>query len=89
MRINTLKPVYVKYIPRSLELGILYISLEFETAGHLCCCGTCGIETVTPLNRNMWTLTGDELVTIRPSIGNQNFPCKSHYWITNNRIEWL
>ena len=28
-------------------------------------------------------------VIIRPSIGSWDLPCKSHYHITHNRIEWL
>ncbi len=23
-----------------------------------------------------------------PSVGNWSFPCQSHYWIKNDRIEW-
>jgi hypothetical protein len=25
---------------------------------------------------------------LHPSIGNWSFPCQSHYWIRNNRVEW-
>ena len=28
-------------------------------------------------------------ITLRPSIGNFNINCKSHYFITENRVEWL
>lgn len=37
-----------------------------------------------------WTLT-ERLsgVTIRPSVGSFNLPCKSHYYITDNKVEWL
>ena len=31
----------------------------------------------------------DFTVTFRPSVGNQQFPCKSHYYITDSKIEWL
>ena len=27
-------------------------------------------------------------VSLRPSIGNWNYRCKSHYFITNNRVIW-
>lgn len=27
-------------------------------------------------------------VSLRPSIGNWDYPCRSHYWITNNQVEW-
>lgn len=29
-----------------------------------------------------------ETVSLSPSIGNWNFPCRSHYIIRHNRIEW-
>lgn len=28
-------------------------------------------------------------VTMRPSVGSFNLPCKSHYYITDNKVEWL
>ena len=44
---------------------------------------------VTPLSPAAWSLFFDgETVSLSPSIGNWGFKCKSHYWITNNRIEW-
>lgn len=77
---------FVEYIPRNLEDGILYISIEYHTASHLCACG-CGNLVVTPITPTDWKLTFDgRTVTLYPSIGNWNFPCKSHYWIKNNKI---
>jgi len=77
-------------MPDELEQGVLYVSSEFQTAIHLCACGGCNIQTVTPLGPGEWTLTEtDGRVTLRPSIGNMQFPCKSHYYITENRVEWL
>ena len=29
-----------------------------------------------------------EKVSIIPSIGNWNFPCRAHYWVSNNQIVW-
>lgn len=81
----TITPIYVQYIPRhhEMEEGKIYISKEFETATHLCLCG-CGFPTVTPLKYNGWELTDKEgKITITPSIGNFQYPCKSHYIITN------
>ncbi len=44
---------------------------------------------MTPLTPTDWKLTFDgETVSLHPSIGNWNFPCRSHYWIRNNRVEW-
>lgn len=76
-----------KHIPREMEEGIFYYSPEFEIAIHLCACG-CKGETVTPL-RDMWTLTiTDGKPTLYPSIGNQHWPCKSHYWVTDGQVIW-
>ena len=30
----------------------------------------------------------DGRTTLHPSIGNWNFPCRSHYWIRRDRVEW-
>lgn len=90
-KIFELKPVHVEYMPDVLEEGVLYISEEFRIANHLCACG-CGMETVTPLGKDRWMLTENNgLVTLRPSIGNFRWenPYHAHYYITNNKIEWL
>lgn len=86
--INRLQPVFVEAIPSVLRAGHLYISKRYRTAVHLCCCG-CSLEVVTPLNPAKWRLTerGDT-VSLYPSIGNWSFPCRSHYWIENNRVRW-
>lgn len=86
-----LKPEYVEFIPEKPEDGILYISERFGLAIHLCACG-CRRKTVTPLGEGEWTLTKqDDKITLRPSIGNfigEN-PYHAHYYITDNKIEWL
>lgn len=85
---KTLSHNFVKNIPEKIEDGILYISVEYGTAIHKCCCG-CGNKVVTPFSPTDWKLIFDgETVSLRPSIGNWNFECQSHYWITNNTIEW-
>lgn len=83
-----LKHQWVRFIPDTPEPGILYISREYNTATHLCCCG-CGLEVVTPLNSAKWSVKdhGDS-VSLFPSIGNWSFPCKSHYWIDHGRVKW-
>ena len=86
--LNYLNPIFVDFIPETLEQGIIYISWRYSTAAHLCCCG-CGREVITPLNPAKWQLTeveGD--VSLHPSVGNWSFPCQSHYWIRNSRIFW-
>lgn len=79
---------FVETIPTQIEQGILYISVTYATAIHLCCCG-CGLKVVTPITPTDWKLTFDgERVSLYPSIGNWGFPCQSHYWISNSRVVW-
>lgn len=78
----------MEFIPKDLEPGVLYISTRFRTAIHLCACG-CGNKTVTPLSPVRWKIIFDgRTVSLDPSIGNWSFPCRSHYWIHDNRILW-
>lgn len=77
---------FVEFIPEKIDEGILYISIEYCTAVHKCVCG-CGNEVVTPLSPTDWELTfNGKTVSLDPSIGNWNFECKSHYFITRNKI---
>jgi len=79
---------FLKNIPEKLENGVIYISMEYSTAIHKCCCG-CGNEVVTPLSPTDWELVFDgKTVSLYPSIGNWSFECQSHYWIINNEVEW-
>lgn len=90
-RINELRPVFVEYMPKEKEEGILYISERFNLAIHLCACG-CKRQTVTPFNGRGWALTNSNgLITLRPSIGNWKWekPYHAHYYITDNKIQWL
>ncbi|WP_243350075.1 DUF6527 family protein [Parabacteroides sp. FAFU027] len=77
---------FVDTIPDVLEEGVLYISILYCTAIHKCVCG-CGNEVVTPLAPEGWKLIFDgKSVSLYPSIGNWNFECKSHYYITNSEV---
>ncbi len=79
---------FVCAIPEVLEERTVYVSIEFATAVHKCCCG-CGREVVTPLSPMDWSLVFDgETVSLDPSVGNWNLPCRSHYWIRRNRVYW-
>lgn len=81
-----IKHKFVEFIPNVIEEKILYISIEYCTAVHKCVCG-CGNEVVTPLSPTDWELRFDgKTVSLSPSIGNWNFECKSHYFITRNKI---
>ena len=87
-RLQSLRHRHVEYMPEQLDQGVLYISKRFRTASHLCCCG-CGLKVVTPLNPAKWTLIDHgACVSLSPSIGNWNFPCRSHYLIIKNCVRW-
>jgi len=91
VRLTELRPEFVKFVPEKLEPGVLYVSMEFETAVHLCACG-CNAKTVTPFGswRDSWTLTENQgVVTLSPSIGNFQMPCRSHYFIEANQVRWV
>lgn len=86
IRCHRLEHRFIPSIPRKLEPGMLYISIECATAMHSCCCG-CGEEVVTPLTPTDWQLTFDgETVSLWPSIGNWNFACRSHYVIERSEV---
>jgi len=88
MRQTVINPLFVEFIPDVLKEGVLYISEQYGTVVHKCCCG-CGEEVVTPLTPVDWQLRKEgKTVTLFPSIGNWNFPCQSHYWIRRNKVEW-
>jgi len=79
---------HVRYMPSSLEEGILYVSKEFETAAHLCACG-CKQKVRTPLGPTEWTLSESKRgPSLYPSIGNWQLPCKSHYIINKGDVVW-
>jgi Family of unknown function (DUF6527) len=88
MKSYRLEPTFVTYVPRVLEDGRLYVSMEYATAVHLCACG-CGTKTVTPLSRGGWTLTFNGALTLRPSVGNGQARCRSHYLVNGDKIHWL
>lgn len=78
----------VHYMPKELEPGVLYVSEEFGAAAHLCACG-CGSKIRTPLGPTEWALEEiDGQPTLRPSIGNWQQACKSHYWIYRGEVIW-
>src|SRR5262245_35873083 len=83
-----LKSEFVEFMPNDLDDETIYISIPYATVSHKCCCG-CGLRVVTPLSPTGWILTFDgESVSLTPSIGNWSFPCRSHYFVTRNRVKW-
>jgi hypothetical protein len=86
IRYHQLDHRFVAEIPEKLDNGLLYISMQYATAVHLCCCG-CGHEVVTPLSPAQWQMTFDgESVSLQPSIGSWSLRCRSHYVIQRGRI---
>jgi Family of unknown function (DUF6527) len=87
MRMRTaISHEFVDTIPVHLDEGVVYVSIPYTTAVHLCCCG-CGHEVVTPLQPLQWSLIFDgETISLTPSIGNWSFSCRSHYWIRAGHV---
>lgn len=86
MLYQTLEHRFVRTVPRELNLGVLYISMDYATAVHSCCCG-CGERVVTPFTPTDWCMTFDgETVSLSPSVGNWNQKCRSHYVVQRGRI---
>ena len=86
MQYSHLEHQFVKHIPDELEPGVLYVSMEYGTAAHKCCCG-CGEEVVTPFTPTDWKMIFDgETVSLNPSIGNWTLACRSHYVIKRGRV---
>jgi hypothetical protein len=86
MRHQTLEHRFVRNVPRELEPGVLYISMEYATAVHSCCCG-CGERVVTPFTPTDWSMEFDgESVSLSPSVGNWNQACRSHYVVRRGRV---
>jgi hypothetical protein len=78
----------VDFIPAELQERTLYISIRFATVSHLCPC-RCKNKVVTPLKPSDWKLIFDgKTVSLHPSVGNWSFPCRSHYWVRNSRVQW-
>lgn len=86
--VNFLRPAFADSFPAAMEPGTLYVSIQYRTCGHLCCCG-CGQEVITPLSPAQWSFTYDgENVSLAPSVGNWALPCQSHYWICKGKVRW-
>ena len=88
--IRQLRHEFTSERPSELESGVIYIFVDCSPiALHLCCCG-CGLEVATPFAPNEWMLIFDgKTISLNPSIGCRQFPCRSHYWIERNQVKWL
>jgi len=86
---HILRHEFIEHFPETLEEGTLYVSMQYGSASHKCCCG-CGNDVYTPLSPTDWKLIFDgRTISLYPSIGNWSFLCQSHYFITNNRVQWV
>lgn len=87
-RVERMRSLIVESIPEVLEDGVLYVSPECRVALHRCCCG-CGEEVSTPLGGTEYSIRIDQgRATLRPSIGNHDFACASHYFIEQGEVVW-
>lgn len=77
----------VQSFPTPMEPGILYVSLSYSTAGHICPCG-CGREVVTKLSPARYRIIFDGEVSLKPSVAATGLPCNSHYFITRGEVDW-
>jgi hypothetical protein len=78
----------VERIPKLLSDGVVYHNEEFQLAALLCACG-CG-HRITLLVPDSHQISSDRgLATIRPSIAVCDAPCRSHYFVTAGRVEWM
>ena len=87
-RLHRVSHRFVERVPSPLEDGVVYVSIGFGTVVHKCCCG-CGDKVVTPLTPVDWAVVYDgQSISLHPSIGRWDAPCRSHYWIRNDRVIW-
>ncbi len=86
IRIKQLQHRFVDIMPDKTEPGVLYVSMEYATAAHWCCCG-CGEEVVTPFSPAQWQMSfNGDAVSLHPSVGNWNLRCRSHYVVREGRV---
>ena len=76
-----------------LEDGVLYVVDNSPYVQFNCPCG-CGGDVILPTTKHEagyhgWGFSeADGKVTLSPSILSSGFPCRSHYFVRNNRIDW-
>ncbi|MBR0695339.1 DUF6527 family protein [Bradyrhizobium lablabi] len=86
IRTKQLRHRFVETMPDNIETGVLYVSMEYATAAHRCCCG-CGEEVITPFNPAQWQMSfNGDAVSLHPSVGNWNLRCRSHYFVREGRV---
>lgn len=78
---------FVESFPTPLEPKILYVSLPYSSAAHICPCG-CDREVVTKLSPERYRFIYDGEASLHPSIASTGLPCNSHYFITRGEVRW-
>jgi hypothetical protein len=87
-RISMIRPEFVEFVPKGTRRRRLVRVDPVQHGVHKCACG-CGNKVTLPISPAKWRyLWNDERISFWPSVGNHSFPCKSHYWIEQNQIEW-
>jgi len=85
------EPVFVDEIPSFIERGKVYISEKYKTSKHICLCG-CDEMVIMPISGGQfWDMIKEPNGTVSfiGSVGNYNFPCKSHYIMTKNVANFI
>lgn len=76
-----------------LEDGVLYVVDNSPYVEYNCPCG-CGRVVTLPTKKHQcgydgWGFKEEKgKVTLSPSVLSSGFPCRSHYFIRENRIDW-
>ena len=88
-KVTEVSYVFVDSAPETLESGKLYISTKYRAIVHLCLCG-CGEKVLLNLDPDGWSVTYDgRSISIHDSVGNVGLPCRSHYIVRRNHVQWL
>lgn len=76
-----------------LEDGVLYVVNDSPYVEYNCPCG-CGSVVTLPTKKHSTGYDGWDFreengkVTLSPSVLSSGFPCRSHYFVRKNRIQW-
>jgi hypothetical protein len=88
-RVTEVEFEFVDSAPAELRLGTIYVSTKYRAIVHQCLCG-CGEKVLLNLDPEAWSFTFDgRTISIHDSVGNVGLPCRSHYFVRRNRVEWL
>ena len=82
-------PRFVEQIPPGKrESGVILVCIKYGVMSLACPCG-CGLTMDLSIEPHRWRIEWDgEHLSVCPSVSSSGLPCRSHYWIQSNRIEW-